>query len=188
MLTLPSSKANRKSTLVFCVNIVHVKDLTAAFREAGIDARYITGSTPTGERKDLLDGFRKGIFPVLVNCGTFNSNPILPSLVIYSPFSPAILTEGADVPNIDCVMIARPTRSRNIFAQIIGRGMRLSPRTGKTDCRVIDFVDSLSRVGGIVDGPTLFGLEPDEVVEGGWGARSSLFLIPFTDISTQTTA
>ncbi|KIO24812.1 hypothetical protein M407DRAFT_212090, partial [Tulasnella calospora MUT 4182] len=136
--------ANRKSTLVFCVNISHVKAVTAVFREAGVDARYITGSTPVVERKELLDGFRRGDFPVLVNC--------------------AILTEGADVPNIDCVIIARPTRSRNLFAQIIGRGMRLSPNTGKTDCRIIDFVDSLNRVGGIVSAPTLFGLEPDEVV------------------------
>ncbi|KIO24974.1 hypothetical protein M407DRAFT_25721 [Tulasnella calospora MUT 4182] len=137
--------ANRKSTLVFCVNISHVKAVTAVFREAGVDARYITGSTPVVERKELLDGFRRGEFPVLVNC--------------------AILTEGADVPNIDCVIIARPTRSRNLFAQIIGRGMRLSPNTDKTDCRIIDFVDSLNRVGGIVSAPTLFGLEPDEVVD-----------------------
>ncbi|KAG8973928.1 hypothetical protein FRB90_009859, partial [Tulasnella sp. 427] len=80
-----------------------------------------------------------GEFPVLVNC--------------------AILTEGADVPNIDCVMIARPTRSRNLFAQIIGRGMRLSPNTGKTDCRIIDFVDSLNRVGGIVNE------DPSQIIE-----------------------
>ncbi|KAG8972126.1 hypothetical protein FRC05_010294 [Tulasnella sp. 425] len=137
--------ANRKSTLVFCVNISHVKAVTTAFREAGVDARYITGLTPVIERKELLDDFRGGEFPVLVNC--------------------AILTEGADVPNIDCVMIARPTRSRNLFAQIIGRGMRLSPATGKTDCRIIDFVDSLNRVGGIVSAPTLLGLEPDEIVD-----------------------
>lgn len=70
------------------------------------------------------------------------------------------------MPNIDCVMVARPTRSRNLFAQIIGRGMRLSPKTGKRDCRIIDFVDSLERVGNIVSAPELLGLEPDEVVEG----------------------
>ena len=74
----------------------------------------------------------------------------------------AILTEGADIPNVDCVLVARPTRSRNIFAQMvsvseitpvtapfmilallqIGRGMRLSPNTGKEDCHIIDFVES----------------------------------------------
>ncbi len=40
--------------------------------------------------------------------------------------------------------------------------MRLSPQTGKTDCHIIDFVDSTSRIPGIVTIPTLFGLDPDE--------------------------
>lgn len=45
--------------------------------------------------------------------------------------------------------------------------MRLSPDTGKTDCRVIDFVDSATRVSSIVTTPTLFGLDPGEMeVEG----------------------
>ncbi|KAG9034116.1 hypothetical protein FRB95_013761 [Tulasnella sp. JGI-2019a] len=145
MRTWLDRASERKSTLVFCVNVQHVKDLTAVFRKAGIDARYVTGSTPAMERKELLDAFRRADFPVLVNC--------------------AILTEGADVPNIDCVMVARPTRSRNLFAQIIGRGMRLSPKTGKKNCQIIDFVDSLDRVGNIVSAPTLLGVEPDEVVE-----------------------
>lgn len=48
----------------------------------------------------------------------------------------------------------------------IGRGMRLSPQTGKNDCHIIDFVDSTSRVPGIVSTPTLFGLNPDELIEG----------------------
>lgn len=96
----------------------------------------------------------------------------------------AILTEGADIPNIDCVVVARPTRSRNIFAQMvgvlpfrlelffttipkIGRGMRLSPDTGKEDCRIIDFVDSANRVAGVVSTPTLFGLDPGDLqIEG----------------------
>jgi hypothetical protein len=45
----------------------------------------------------------------------------------------------------------------------IGRGMRLSPQTGKEDCRIIDFVDSTSRVSGVVSTPTLFGLDPAEI-------------------------
>ncbi|KAF9496149.1 P-loop containing nucleoside triphosphate hydrolase protein [Pleurotus eryngii] len=134
---------SRKSTLVFCVNLEHVRALTQAFRNYGIDARYVYAKTPTNERKQLVDAFKAGEFPVLINC--------------------AVLTEGADIPNIDCVLIARPTRSQNIFAQMIGRGMRLSPNTGKTDCRIIDFVDSTSRVSGVVAVPTLFGLDPASV-------------------------
>ncbi|OCH96088.1 P-loop containing nucleoside triphosphate hydrolase protein [Obba rivulosa] len=135
----------RKSTLIFCVDLAHVRDLTGTFREYGIDARYVYSGTPAAERKALIAAFKAGHFPVLVNC--------------------AILTEGADIPNVDCVIVARPTRSRNVFAQMIGRGMRLSPDTGKEDCHIIDFVDSRARVAGVVSTPTLFGLDPGDVVD-----------------------
>ncbi|KAH7925214.1 P-loop containing nucleoside triphosphate hydrolase protein [Leucogyrophana mollusca] len=135
----------RKSTLVFCVNLAHVRELTKAFQGFGVDARFLHSGTPAAERHALISLFRAGEYPVLVNC--------------------AILTEGADIPNIDCVVVARPTRSRNVFAQMIGRGMRQSPATGKVDCRVIDFVDSTNRVAGVVSTPTLFGLDPAEVID-----------------------
>jgi ATP-dependent helicase IRC3 len=48
----------------------------------------------------------------------------------------------------------------------IGRGMRLSPNTSKEDCRIIDFVDSTARVVGVVSTPTLFGLDPSEIIDG----------------------
>jgi hypothetical protein len=44
--------------------------------------------------------------------------------------------------------------------------MRQSPSTGKEDCRIIDFVDSTSRVAGVVSTPTLFGLDPSEIIDG----------------------
>ena len=44
--------------------------------------------------------------------------------------------------------------------------MRLSPETGKKDCHIIDFVDSTNRVPGVVSVPTLFGLDPSEVIDG----------------------
>ncbi|KAI0597955.1 P-loop containing nucleoside triphosphate hydrolase protein [Biscogniauxia sp. FL1348] len=131
----------RKSTLVFCVDLAHVSGLTQTFRRHGIDARFITGDTPKVERGERLEAFKAGKFPVLVNCGVF--------------------TEGTDIPNIDCVILARPTRSRNLLVQMIGRGMRLYP--GKTNCHIIDMVSSLST--GIVTTPTLFGLDPSEIVK-----------------------
>lgn len=131
----------RKSTLVFCVDINHVASLTSAFRKYGIDAHYITGSTKKRERGERLEAFKNREFPVLVNCGVF--------------------TEGTDMPNIDCVLLARPTKSRNLLVQMIGRGMRLYP--GKANCHVIDMVASLET--GIVTVPTLFGLDPSEMVK-----------------------
>ncbi|KAG5927940.1 hypothetical protein E4U42_001532 [Claviceps africana] len=134
--------ADRKSTLVFCVDLAHVSGLTRKFRDYGYDARFVTGDTAKLERSAILDAFKKGEFPVLVNCGVF--------------------TEGTDIPNIDCVVLGRPTRSRNLLVQMIGRGMRLHP--GKENCHIIDLVSSLET--GIVTTPTLFGLDPDEIVEG----------------------
>lgn len=49
----------------------------------------------------------------------------------------------------------------------IGRGMRLSPDTGKKNCRIIDFVDSMTRVSGVISTPTLFGLDPGEITIDG---------------------
>lgn len=61
--------ATRQSTLVFCVNIAHVIALTQAFRNRGVDARYVYSKTPVSERKALIESFKSGQFPVLINCG-----------------------------------------------------------------------------------------------------------------------
>lgn len=124
--------ADRKSTLVFCVDLAHVSDLTATFRRHGIEATFVTGNTPKRIRGERLDAFRNRQYPVLLNCGVF--------------------TEGTDIPNIDCVVLARPTKSRNLLVQMIGRGMRLYP--GKENCHIIDMVVSLE--AGIVTTPTLY--------------------------------
>lgn len=132
---------DRKSTLAFCVDIQHTKSLRDTFRQYGIDARYITASTPKDVRAEQLRAFRNQEYPVLLNCGLF--------------------TEGTDIPNIDCVLLARPTRSRNLLIQMIGRGLRLFP--GKKNCHIIDMVATLET--GVLSTPTLFGLHPDEVLE-----------------------
>lgn len=135
-----ANAADRKSTLVFCVDIAHTQALTNTFREHGVDARYVTSSTPREVRAEQLQAFKDQEFPVLVNCGLF--------------------TEGTDIPNVDCVLLARPTKSRNLLIQMIGRGLRLF--RGKKDCHIIDMVASLET--GVLSTPTLFGLHPDEIV------------------------
>lgn len=127
----------RRSTLVFAVNIDHANALAAEFHKRHVDARTVHSGTPLRERERVIDDFRRGAFPVLINCG--------------------ILTEGADIPPIDCVLLARPTKSRNLFSQMIGRGLRLSPDTGKVNCLVLDVVGNAAH--GVVCSPTLFGLE-----------------------------
>ena len=132
--------AERRSTIVFCVDIAHVRDLTAEFVKHGVAAQYVTGEDRARDRDAKLEAFKRGEYRVLLNCGVF--------------------TEGTDVPNVDCVLLARPTRSRNLLVQMIGRGLRLHP--DKENCHVIDMVSALST--GIVTTPTLFGLDPFELV------------------------
>lgn len=66
---------DRKSTLVFCLDLAHVRELTQTFCNAGIDARHVDSKTPVAERKSLVEGFKAGEYPVLVNCGTSSIPP-----------------------------------------------------------------------------------------------------------------
>ncbi|WRT65471.1 uncharacterized protein IL334_002414 [Kwoniella shivajii] len=129
--------SDRRSTLCFCVNLEHVADLTEAFVTAGIDARYVSGKTERNELKSITDAFRRGDFPVLINCEIF--------------------TEGTDIPEIDCILLARPTKSKPLLIQMVGRGLRLSPKTNKQDCIVLKLVDILSDWGDLDVEPTLLG-------------------------------
>lgn len=134
---------DRQSTLVFAVDIAHVLALESMFREYGYDARSLTGKTMSVDRAELLNSFRRREFPILINCG--------------------ILTEGTDIPVIDCILLARPTKSSVLLQQMLGRGMRLSE--GKENCLVLDFVDSI-RQRGLSTVPTLVGLREDHEMKG----------------------
>jgi hypothetical protein len=111
--------AGRRRTVVFCSTVEHAEHVAAAFREAGIDVRTVFGHTPLPERQATLAGFHRGEFPVLV--------------------SVMVLTEGYDEPRVDCIVLARPCRSRPLYVQMVGRGARIAD--GKSDCLVLDFVD-----------------------------------------------
>ena len=81
-------------------------------------AAALDGTSPYDVRAPVLDRFKRGEIQVLVNCSLF--------------------TEGFDVPQIALVAIARPVLSRSFYAQMVGRGTRLSD--GKRDLLVLDFV------------------------------------------------
>ena len=87
--------------------------MTKKFRDAGVDARYVYSETPSLERKALITEFREGAFPILLNVGS-SQMPLASEIFVLTTFK-AIITEGADIPNIDCVIIAKPTRSQNLF-------------------------------------------------------------------------
>jgi superfamily II DNA or RNA helicase len=113
-------KARDRQCIVFCVDVQHSKDVADRFSRAGIRTAAVWGDMPCDERKDALKKFASGKIKVLTNCN--------------------ILTEGFDEPSVSCVLLARPTKSLLLYAQMVDRGTRLHP--GKTDVRVIDIVDN----------------------------------------------
>eukprot|EP01111_Echinosteliopsis_oligospora_P017132 TRINITY_DN7324_c0_g1_i2.p1 TRINITY_DN7324_c0_g1~~TRINITY_DN7324_c0_g1_i2.p1 ORF type:complete len:477 (-),score=111.52 TRINITY_DN7324_c0_g1_i2:641-2071(-) len=129
---------DRKSTLAFAADVQHVLDMVATFEKCGIEAKYVTAETPSDIRAQIVSDFKAGNFPVLVNCGVF--------------------TEGTDLPNVDCVIMGRPTRSWVLFQQMLGRGLRRFEN--KLDCLVLDVVDNFGS-NSIVTLPCVFGLPPD---------------------------
>ena len=134
---------HRTSTLVFAADVAHVHGLLDAFHQHHVDAVCITGKTESADRLERITAFRERRVPVLINCG--------------------ILTEGTDIPVIDCVVLARPTKSAGLLQQMIGRGMRKAD--GKQNCLVLDYVDNLmAERGGVCTVPALFGLEPSAQV------------------------
>ena len=76
-----SAGKDRKSTLVFCVDLAHVAALTAAFRAHGIDARFVTSDTQVKLRSERLALFKSGDFPVLLNCGIFTEGTDIVSAI-----------------------------------------------------------------------------------------------------------
>lgn len=121
--------ADRKSILFFCVGIEHAEHVAAAIRKRGITAEAISSKTPSLFRDQHLQAFREGRLRCLTNC--------------------EILTVGTDIPCIDCIVLLRATKSPGLLIQMLGRGLRLSPETGKKDCVVLDYSGCLLEHGAI---------------------------------------
>jgi ATP-dependent helicase IRC3 len=142
---------NRK-TAAFTVDVKHAYDLRDKFRENGISAETIDGTTKDKEREDILRRFRLGEIKVLTNCYIF--------------------VEGWDVRELSCIIMARPTRSSLVFTQVTGRGTRLlcdnqgnllRDHLGeplKKDMILIDCVDNCKK-NTLFSVAELFGLAKD---------------------------
>lgn len=117
-----------EKTIAFGPDIAYCTQLVQRFNEAGIGAAMYTCETPDRERADLLTEFSK-------------RDPSIRVLV-----SVEALAKGFDVPDIGCVIDARPLRkSFSTFIQMIGRGLRSSPDTGKTRCKLLSFSGNIRR-------------------------------------------
>jgi superfamily II DNA or RNA helicase len=131
--------AGARRTIVFAVTVEHAIQLAAAFRDyCGVKADAVWGEDP--EREGKLEAHLKGRLQVLCNC--------------------AVLTEGYDDWGIECIVMARPTLSKGLFVQMIGRGTRIEDfedgislvqarqrglPISKAECIVIDVVDNTTK-------------------------------------------
>jgi superfamily II DNA or RNA helicase len=112
-----------RKAVVFCVNVRHGQDLAERFRSHGIPARSVSGRMTATQRQECLEGFARGAVRVLCACD--------------------LLNEGWDCPDVEVLLMARPTLSKVIYLQQLGRGTRKAP--GKECLIVFDFVDNASR-------------------------------------------
>jgi len=119
--------SDRRSWLVFCAGVKHADHVTEALRSAGVSAACVTGDTPAGERDHLIREFRAGRIRALTSVG--------------------VLTTGFDAPNVDMIALLRPTRSKGLYVQTLGRGTRLCE--GKADCLVLDYAGNVRRLGPV---------------------------------------
>ncbi|GAA4349932.1 DEAD/DEAH box helicase [Hymenobacter saemangeumensis] len=142
--------ANASRAIVFNINVEHSLKVMEAFRAAGIAAYHVDGETPRAERESILAAFKRGEFEVLCNVN--------------------ILTEGFDLPAIETVILNRATKSKSLYLQMVGRGLRPAP--GKSACTVIDQGGNVRHFGP-VEHPEEHSLEATPKRKSGSGATSA---------------
>jgi superfamily II DNA or RNA helicase len=136
--------ARERKAALFVPGVALAHATAAALCALGITAEAVDGAMPLEHRRAILRRLHDGCTRVVPNC--------------------QVLTEGWDEPSVDCIALARPTRSRALYQQMIGRGLRLYP--GKTDCLVLDLVGASDR-HELVSVASLLGLDPRAVAQHG---------------------
>ena len=124
----------RGPTLIFAVNVAQAQEIAGKIP----GAVAVTGQTK--DRGEILRRFTAGEIPCLVNVMVF--------------------TEGTDIPRVETVILARPTQSDALYAQMVGRGLRLWP--GKEKLLLIDCVGTTGRAS-LCTAPSLLGLDVSNV-------------------------
>jgi superfamily II DNA or RNA helicase len=127
--------AKGRSTVLFAPLVRSARAFAAAFDEAGVEARTIHGDMPVNQRQANLRAYEAGHIEVLCNA--------------------MVLTEGWDSPRTECVIVARPTKSRPLFVQMAGRGLRpwleaTKPREDQ-DCILLVVADATTELASMAD-------------------------------------
>ena len=119
---------NYKKWLIFAIDIDHADHICKHLEEGGIDAEVLH-SKMAKDRGSVVDNFKNRSTRCLVSVG--------------------MVTTGFDAPNVDLLVLLRPTMSAVLHVQMVGRGLRVAP--GKTHCLVLDFAGNTARLGPIND-------------------------------------
>ena len=119
--------AKTRKGILFAPTVASAQIMADALTEAGIPAAVIHGGLGQDERRELIAKHKAGAVQVLCNC--------------------AVLTEGYDDPEVSCVVVARPTRSKGLYIQMVGRGLRVDPLRPyeDQDCLVLDVVGAYAQ-------------------------------------------
>ena len=137
-------KANGKPTLAFCCSHLHAERVAESFRNDGISAEAYLSKTPPARRAKLREELEIGTTRVLCVVD--------------------VLNEGVDLPFAECLLFLRPTESKRLFLQQLGRGLRHS--VGKEWCTIIDFIGNFKNAYRIVE---YQGLDPVDSSEALFG-------------------
>ena len=112
-----------KRTVIFCASVKHAEEIAEKIRERGVAAMAVSGGMKASDRREILTKFKQGEIKALCACD--------------------LLNEGWDCPETEVLFMARPTMSKVLYTQQLGRGMRLCE--GKECLMVFDFVDNASQ-------------------------------------------
>lgn len=115
--------------LVFCSSLRQANTCQRMLGEMGIVSEIVNGTTPAKERTRLVEAFKAGEFKHMINVGVF--------------------TTGFDVPQLDCIVIARPTMSLALYYQMVGRGVRIDPERPDKKLRVYDLAGVVQKLGRV---------------------------------------
>jgi DNA repair protein RadD len=127
-----------RKTVAFACSVGHSVHIRDEFFKAGVRAEHLDGSTAIDERAAILGRLASGETEVVCNC--------------------MVLTEGFDLPDMGCIILARPTKKMGLYRQMIGRGLR--PAEGKTDVVILDHSGAVFR-HGLPEDRVAWTLDPD---------------------------
>ncbi len=122
-----SAVKDYKSVLVFCPSVNTARLMNEM--TSNVSSAFVSGDTPAKKREKLIKDFKDGKTKVIYNCN--------------------VLTTGFDHPALDCIVLMRPTKSLNLYNQMIGRGVRKAK--GKDKCTVFDITGTVKHLGKLED-------------------------------------